>query len=374
MLSPGPAISEALALFETAEACYSLGRALAAAGRTDEACPALSRVIASCGPDSPPSLSYPETKPVYWARRGGTRPIGYGRSSGLSRLCDAQRARWPGDSSGGRSSWYPTAAQPPRRPARRGSCEVTGQMLAQWEWCDPFQDGACHVEHGATGPPRRPSSWSRRTGATSGTSTPAPRRCARASRGTSPCRCAAGPRRGGHWRWAACCSGVMGPTTCAWIGAAWAQARSASWAGPAVSGASGGAHGAGAGSPSCAWSAAGRRCVRCSARMGGSGCCVGTATLAVDGPWAAGLLGLGMVDRILFPGAPAGGAAIRFDSIRALAWVKICPPPYACCLQLASCHGTQWNALSPNSLAHFSHPALAENVFETAGLLCCRPA
>ena len=22
-------------------------------------------------------------------------------------------------------------------------------MLAQWQWCDPYQDGACHVEQGA---------------------------------------------------------------------------------------------------------------------------------------------------------------------------------------------------------------------------------
>lgn len=43
---------------------------------------------------------------------------------------------------------------------------------------------------------------------------------------------------------------------------------------------------------------------------------VGNAALAVDGSWAAGLLGLGMVDRTIFPGAPAGGAAIRFDLIK----------------------------------------------------------
>jgi hypothetical protein len=42
----------------------------------------------------------------------------------------------------------------------------------------------------------------------------------------------------------------------------------------------------------------------------------GETALASAGPWAAGLFGLGMVDRTVHPGAPAGGAAIRFAEIR----------------------------------------------------------
>ena len=43
---------------------------------------------------------------------------------------------------------------------------------------------------------------------------------------------------------------------------------------------------------------------------------VGATTLVAGGQWAAGLLALGMVDRSMYPGAPAGGAAIRFDAVR----------------------------------------------------------
>ncbi len=69
--------------------------------------------------------------------------------SALHALCDAQRAKVAG------ATALPAAA--PGIPLRhsRGTaaghgegCEITGEVLAQWQWCDPFQDGACHFEHG----------------------------------------------------------------------------------------------------------------------------------------------------------------------------------------------------------------------------------
>ena len=188
-------------------------------------------------------------------------------------------------------------------------------MLAQWEWCDPFQDGACHVEHGATAAATPAVEliaadgrdlWYINTGAPS-------LRTGVAGDFTLQVRCRPSPLRplamGGLLLW---CDGAnfvrldwggLGPGEISFLG--WAGGERRFW----------GRARSGCGQPILCLERSGQKVRALFSEDGRQWLRVGTAALAVDGPWAAGLLGLGMVDRILFPGAPAGGAAIRFDGI-----------------------------------------------------------
>jgi hypothetical protein len=311
LLSPGPGDDEALATFESAEARYYLARALAAAIRIDEAAQLYRAVLEGCGPASPPFLSYPETKPVYWGAIAALDRL-MADPLAFRALCDAQRIKGEGDSSACPYSWYATAALPRHGGGIGEGGEVTGEMLAQWEWCDPFQDGACHFGHDATPGVELVAAdgrdlWYINTGAPS-------LRTSVAGDFALQARCGASARRplamGGLVLW---CDGSnyvrldwggLGAGEISFLG--WAGGKRRFW----------GRARSGCGQPILRLERNGQE-VR--ALFSEDEChwfLVGKTTLAVDGPWAAGLLALSMVDRILYPGAPAGGAAICFDSLR----------------------------------------------------------
>jgi DNA-binding SARP family transcriptional activator len=311
MLSPGLADDDALATFETAEARYWLARALDTVGRTDEAVRVYQGVIASCRPDSPPSLGYAETKPEYWAAVAALDRL-MADPSALQAFCDVQRARWPEDSAAGCGSWYPTVTQPQHGSEACEACDVTGEVLEQWQWCDPFQDGACHFEHSTMPAIELVAAdgrdlWYINTGGPS-------LRTDIAGDFALEARCEASPRRplamGGLLLW---CDGSnyvrldwggLGTGEISFLG--WAGGKRRFW----------GRARSGCGQPILRLERNGQEVRALYSEDGCRWFLVGKATLAVDGPWAAGLLGLGMVDRILFPGATAGGAAIRFDSLQ----------------------------------------------------------
>lgn len=309
---PGAACREAdCAAFAAAESRYWLGCALAAAGRTAEAAGVFRQQLACCGPDSPPMPGYAEMKPVYWGAVAALDRL-LADPLAFRTLCDAQRARWPDDSAAGRSSWYPTVVQP-RHDMRAGeSCTVNGPMLAQWEWWDAYQDSGCHIEHGATPAVELVAAdgrdlWHINTGAPS-LRTDAAGDCALEA------RCSASAQRplamGGLLLW---CDGAnfvrldwggLGAGEISFLG--WAAGAWGFW----------GRARSGCGQPILRLERSGQEVRALFSEDGRTWLLIGTTTLAVDGPWTAGLLGLGMVDRMVFPGAPAGGAAIRFDSIK----------------------------------------------------------
>jgi hypothetical protein len=250
-------------------------------------------------------------KPVYWAAVAALDRL-LADPADLRALCDAERARWPDDSRAGRGSWYPTAAQPLHGRGAKEDCEVSDQMLAQWLWCDPYQDGACLVEHSATPAVEIVAAdgrdlWYINTG-TPSLRTDSVRDFALEA------HCQASPQRplamGGLLLWRDGANyvrldwGGLGPGEISFLG--WSGGEWGFW-GRARSGCS---------QPILRLERSGQEVRALFSEDGRRWLLVGTTTLAVAGPWAAGLLGLGMVDRMIYPGAPAGGAAIRFDSIR----------------------------------------------------------
>ena len=314
LLSPA-SNGEAAPEFETGDSRLYLASALAAAGSIGEAVEVYQALLEGCGPDSPPILGYLEAKPIYWAaiaaldRLLADPPV-------FKAFCDAQRARWPDESTAGRSSWYPTVLQPLHDIGTGESCTVTGAMLAQWEWWDPYRDGGCHFEH-CTAPAANPAVelvaadgrdfWYINTGAPS-------LRTNVAGDFVLQAHCGASARRplamGGLLLW---CDGAnylrldwggLGAGELSFLG--WAGGKRRFW----------GRARSGCGQPILCLERSGQEVRALFSEDGRRWFLVGKTMLAVEGPWSAGLVGLGMVDRILFPGALAGGAAIRFDSLR----------------------------------------------------------
>ncbi|MFN8467547.1 MAG: AAA family ATPase [Caldilineaceae bacterium] len=311
LLSRGPGDHEEAAIFDSAEARFYRARALEAAKRADEAAQLHQLVLTGCGPASPPFLTYPETKPAYWGAvaaldRLMTDPLTF------RALCDAQRARWPGDGAACPYSWYATEIQPRHGGGIEEGGEITPELLAQWEWCDPFQDGACHFEHCATPGVELVAAdgrdlWYLNTGAPS-------LRTGVAGDFALQARCGVSARRpramGGLLLW---CDGSnyvrldwggLGVGEISFLG--WAGGKRRFW----------GRARSGCGQPILRLERSDQEVRALFSEDGRGWLLVGQTALAVDGPWSAGLLGLGMVDRTLVPGAPPGGAAIRFDSIK----------------------------------------------------------
>ena len=311
MLSPEANEHAASTAYELAESRYWLGCALTAAGHTAEALGVYQALLADYGPDSPPMPGYAEMKPVYWATVAALDRL-LADPAAFRSLCNAQRARWPDRSPNGRCSWYPVPAQPLCGCGGGTGCEVTAQMLAQWQWCDPYQDGAHHVEHGPELVAELVAAdgrdlWFINTGA------PSLRTGVEGDFGLQA-RCLPSPLRplatGGLLLW---CDGAnfvrldwggLGPGEISFLG--WAGGERRFWGRARSS----------CGQPYLRLARSGDKVQALYSEDGRQWLLIGETTLVVGGPWTIGLLALGIVDRILYPGAPAGGAAIRFDSIQ----------------------------------------------------------
>ena len=187
-------------------------------------------------------------------------------------------------------------------------------MLARWKWCDPYRDGACHIEHGATsaaGPAVELVAadgrdlWYINTGAPS-------LRTDVTGDFALQARCGASARRpltmGGLLLW---CDGAnylrmdwggLGAGEISFLG--WAGGKRRFW----------GRARTGCGQPILRLERSGQQVRALFSEDRRHWLLVGTATLAVDGPWSVGLLGLGMVDRIVSQARPP--AAPRFDLTR----------------------------------------------------------
>jgi hypothetical protein len=306
-LAPGAGERAEDGLYDTVEACYWRGCALAAAGRTAEAVAEYEAVLQNCRPDYGPLPVYLEMKPVYWAAIAALARL-LPESHTFVALCDAQSARWEERSLADRRFWYGAEAGPAGADVTGGIKEITDQMLAEWQWSDPNGDGECHIGGGvelvaADGRDR----WYINTGAP--------------SLGTAvegdfalQVRCQPATLRpltmGGLLLW---CDGAnflrldwggLGPGEISCLGASggarrfWGRART------------------NCPQPYLRLERCGQGVRALYSEDGRQWLLAGETALAGAGPWAAGLFGLGMVDRTVHPGAPAGGAAIRFAEIR----------------------------------------------------------
>jgi hypothetical protein len=246
-------------------------------------------------------------KPVYWAALAALARL-LPAPTALHALCDAQRARWPASSPGARRVWHEVAAEPVGGDVAGAGHEVTDQLLARWQWCDPYGDSTRRCGQGVElAAVDGRDLWYINLGA------PA-LRIEVAGDFVLQVRCRPATLRpltmGGLLLW---CDGAnflrldwggLGPGEISCLGASggarqfWGRARTD------------------CPQPYLRLERCGQQVRALYSEDGRQWLLAGETALAGAGPWAAGLFGLGMVDRTVYPGAPAGGAAIRFAEIR----------------------------------------------------------